>query len=61
MLRQIHRWSGFIFSIMAIVNIVAVILQANAQWLGLLAVAPLLVLLPTGLYMFTQPYLARNA
>ena len=61
MLRQIHRWSGFIFSIMAIVNIVAVILQANAQWLGLLAVIPLLALLPTGLYMFTQPYLARKA
>ncbi|WP_218942842.1 hypothetical protein [Sphingomonas sp. R-74633] len=61
MLRQIHRWSGFVFSIAAIVNIVAVILKSNAQWLGLLAVAPLLVLLPTGLYMFARPYFARNA
>ncbi|MBB4839545.1 MULTISPECIES: hypothetical protein [Sphingomonas] len=61
MLRQVHRWSGFIFSIAAVVNIIAVILQANAQWLGLLAVLPLLVLLPTGLYMFAKPYFARNA
>jgi hypothetical protein len=60
-LRQVHRWSGLLFSIAAIVNIVAVILQVNAQWLGLLAVAPLLVLLPTGLYMFVRPHLARNA
>lgn len=60
MLRQIHRWSGFVFSIAAIVNIVAVILKSNSQWLGLLAVAPLLVLLPTGLYMFARPYFARN-
>lgn len=61
MVRNIHRWSGFIFSIAAIVNIVAVIAQSNSQWLGLVAVIPLLVLLPTGLYMFARPYFARNA
>lgn len=61
MVRQIHRWSGFVFSIAAIVNIVAVILQSNSQWLGLVAVVPLLVLLPTGIYMFARPYFARTA
>ncbi|MCH7860452.1 hypothetical protein ACQKOH_11665 [Sphingomonas sp. NPDC092331] len=61
MIRQIHRWTGIVFSIAAIVNIVAVLLGSNAMWLGLVAVIPLLVLLPTGLYMFARPYPARNA
>jgi len=61
MIRQIHRWTGIVFSIAAIVNIVAVIMGSNAMWLGLVAVIPLLVLLPTGLYMFARPSLARNA
>lgn len=61
MLRQVHRWSGFAFSIAAIANIVALVLDSNAQWLGLVAVVPLLVLLPTGLYLFMLPYLARQA
>ena len=61
MIRQIHRWTGIVFSIAAIANIVALISGANATWLGLVAVIPLLVLLPTGLYLFALPYLARNA
>ena len=61
MLRQVHRWSGLVFSIAAIVNIVALLIGSSAQWLGLVAVVPLLVLLPTGLYLFMLPYPAKQA
>ena len=58
--RQTHRWLSLAFSLVAVANIVAVILQSNAQWLGFLAVLPLIPLMLTGLYLFALPYLAKR-
>jgi hypothetical protein len=57
-LRQLHRWLSIAFTLAVIANIVAMILQVPAVWIGLLALVPLIPLLLTGLYMFAQPYLA---
>jgi quinol-cytochrome oxidoreductase complex cytochrome b subunit len=57
-IRQIHRWLSIAFTAAVIVNIIAMIQQAQALWIGLLALFPLIFLLLTGLYLFALPYLA---
>ena len=57
--RQTHRWLSVAFTIAVIVNIVAVVRQAYAAWLGFLALLPLGLLLLTGLYLFVLPYATR--
>jgi hypothetical protein len=57
--RQIHRWLSIAFTVTVIVNIVAVVRGTYAAWVGLLAVAPLALLLPTGLYLFVLPYATK--
>jgi len=49
-IRQIHRWLSIAFTVAVITNIVAVVRDDYANWVGFLAVAPLALLLPNGLY-----------
>jgi hypothetical protein len=60
-IRQIHRWLSIAFTIAVIANIVALTMQIQATWIGLMAFVPLIPLLATGLYMFAQPYLGRRS
>ncbi|QQO32865.1 hypothetical protein JJC00_30615 [Bradyrhizobium diazoefficiens] len=60
-IRQIHRWLSIAFTLAVIANIVALTMQVQATWIGLLAFVPLIPLLATGLYMFAQPYLGRRS
>jgi cellulose synthase/poly-beta-1,6-N-acetylglucosamine synthase-like glycosyltransferase len=57
--RQIHRWLSITFTAAVIVNIVALVREEQAVWVGLLALFPLILLLLTGLYMFVLPYAAK--
>ncbi|VIO77293.1 hypothetical protein [Bradyrhizobium ivorense] len=57
-IRQFHRWTSITFTLAVIVNIVAMVQQQQAIWIGLLALFPLILLLLTGLYLFALPYLA---
>ncbi|MBR0972691.1 hypothetical protein JQ572_19035 [Bradyrhizobium japonicum] len=59
-IRQIHRWLSMAFTIAVIANIVAMIMQLQAVWIGLMALVPLIPLLATGLYLFALPYLGRS-
>jgi hypothetical protein len=59
-IRQIHRWLSIAFTVAVIVNIVAMMQQAEAAWIGLLALFPLVLLMLTGLYMFALPYVAKS-
>jgi hypothetical protein len=59
-IRQFHRWLSLAFTLAVIANITAMILQVPAAWIGFLALAPLIPLLVTGLYLFAMPYLARR-
>jgi hypothetical protein len=57
--RQIHRWLCIAFTVAVIVNVVAMLQEKQAVWVGLLALFPLVLLLLTGLYMFVLPYAAK--
>ena len=57
--RQIHRWLSMAFTVAVIVNVVALVQEKQAVWVGLLALLPLALLLLTGLYLFVLPYAAK--
>jgi len=59
-IRQIHRWLSLVFTIIVLGNILALILQLEADWLGYLALIPLIFMLFTGLYLFFLPYTRRG-
>ena len=59
-IRRVHRWLSIAFTLAVIANIVALIRQDQAVWIGLLALAPLIPLLITGLYLFALPYVTRR-
>lgn len=59
-IRQIHRWLSIAFTLAVIANIVAMTQQVQATWIGFLALAPLIPLLITGLYLFALPYVSRR-
>ncbi|WP_298242508.1 hypothetical protein [uncultured Bradyrhizobium sp.] len=59
-IRQTHRWLSMAFTLAVIANIVAMIMQLDAAWIGFLALVPLIPLLATGLYLFALPYLGRR-
>ncbi|MBX3480410.1 MAG: hypothetical protein KF842_08415 [Caulobacter sp.] len=58
-IRQTHRWLSIIFTVAVIINIVALMRQSQAFWIGLLALVPLILMLVSGLYLFFLPYVAR--
>ena len=58
--RQVHRWLSIIFTVAVIINIVAMMREVQAVWVGLLALLPLVLLMLTGLYMFVLPYVAKG-
>lgn len=58
-IRQFHRWMAVAFTLGFLVNTVMIALAKGAQpasWVYLLVLIPLFLLMPTGLYMFVQPY-----
>ena len=57
--RRVHRWLSIAFTAGVIVYIVAMSRGRPADWLGLLALVPLVLLLLTGLYLFGLPYMLR--
>lgn len=58
-IRQFHRWLSIAFTVAVIVNIVALVREEQAVWVGFLALLPLALLLLTGLYLFALPYGAK--
>ena len=61
-IRQVHRWLSIAFTAGFIINFVVIVVLGDRQppsWMYLLAVIPLFLLLPTGLYLFVLPYAAR--
>ena len=58
-IRQIHRWLSIAFTVAVIVNVIAMMQEKQAVWVGLLALFPLILLLLSGLYLFVLPYAAK--
>jgi heme A synthase len=57
--RQAHRWLTIAFTVVVIVNGVAVAEKKYTNSLGLLAVFTLALQFFTGLYLFVLPYAAK--
>jgi hypothetical protein len=60
LIRQTHRWLSIAFTLGVITYIVA--MSGGKQppyWLGLFALAPLILLLVSGLYLFALPYVLK--
>jgi hypothetical protein len=62
LIRRVHRWLSVAFTVGFLVN--ATVIWGLGQksppfWMYLLALIPLFLLLPTGLYLFAIPYAAR--
>lgn len=60
-MRQVHRWlsiafTGVVLAIFAILGLGS----EPAAWVYFLPLFPLALLVPTGLYMFVQPYAASR-
>ena len=59
-IRQIHRWLSILFTLSVIVTFIALALPDPLVWVSYIPLAPLFLLMATGLYMFALPYVARR-
>jgi hypothetical protein len=59
-IRQAHRWVSLAFTLAVLANLVALGVGYRAAWVGFLALAPLIFLMISGLYMFFRPYAGRR-
>jgi heme A synthase len=58
-IRQTHRWLSVAFTLVVLINGVAVVRGKYTNSLGLMAVAVLALMFLTGAYLFVLPYAAR--
>jgi hypothetical protein len=56
LIRTTHRWLGVTLIALTLINIVAFAIGQAVPWLYYLPLAPLFLLMITGLYMFVLPY-----
>ena len=60
LIRQTHRWLGVTLIALTLANMVAFGMGQQIAWLVYLPLAPLFLLMLSGLYMFVQPYFGRR-
>lgn len=60
LIRTAHRWLGVTLIVLTLANVVAYSTGNAMDWLTYLPLAPLFLLMISGLYMFVLPYLARS-
>ena len=58
-IRQFHRWVSIAFTVTVIANFVALTQGQPPDWVTYSPLAPLALLLFTGLYLFALPYVTR--
>jgi hypothetical protein len=58
-IRQIHRWLSIAFTVAVIGAFVALSRKDPIVWVSYVPLAPLFLLLFTGLYLFVLPYAAK--
>lgn len=59
-IRQTHRWLSVLFTLVIVVNGVAVLRGKYTNSLGLMAVFVLTLMFLTGAYLFVLPYVPRG-
>lgn len=55
-IRQLHRGLSLAFTLAVVANLIAMMIPGSPQWIGFVALVPLLPLLGTGIYLFLLPY-----
>lgn len=60
-IRQLHRWLSIAFTVTVVSIFAAFAFGSPPEWLFYLPLAPLALLVPTGLYLFVLPYLSRRS
>ncbi len=60
LIRTTHRWLGMILITLTLANIVAIGTGHAMDWLTYSPLAPLFLLMISGLYMFILPYLQKR-
>jgi hypothetical protein len=58
-IRQAHRWLSIAFTVTVIANFVAISQGTPPAWVTYSPLAPLALLLFSGLYMFVLPYATK--
>jgi hypothetical protein len=58
-IRQIHRWLAVAFTLAVVVTSVALAQEKPVAWMSYLPLAPLFLLMLSGLYLFVLPYATR--
>lgn len=58
--RKSHRWLSIAFTVTVIINVIAMATGRIIEWLYMLPLAPLMLLVPSGLYMFFEPYTGKS-
>ncbi|QDZ12425.1 hypothetical protein [Devosia ginsengisoli] len=58
-IRQIHRWLSMLFTLSVIATFIALAVPEPVVWVSYIPLAPLFLLMGTGLYMFALPYIAK--
>lgn len=59
-IRQFHRWTSIAFTVTVVVTFISFAQKEPVEWVAYTPLLPLLLLMLTGLYLFTLPYLARR-
>jgi len=59
-IRQLHRWISVFFTLTVIANFVSMAVGEPVEWVVYLPLAPLFLLILTGLYLFVLPYLVKR-
>lgn len=59
-IRQFHRWVSIVFTLTVIASFVALAQEQPLVWVSYTPLAPLALLLLTGLYLFALPYLSKR-
>jgi hypothetical protein len=60
LIRTSHRWLGMVFTLTVVANFAAMSQGEPPPWLVYSPLAPLALLMISGLYMFFRPYFARR-
>lgn len=58
-IRQFHRWVSIVFTLTVVATFIALAQEQPKVWVSYTPLAPLALLLISGLYLFALPYLVR--
>jgi len=59
-IRQVHRWLGIVLTLTILANFAAMSVGEPSPWVVYAPLAPLALLVITGLHMFVLPYVGKG-